>query len=172
MASAAKTIKGQACPTCHAEGKDGILQYQPGKFAHYCQHGHEFTDSEQLRALLAGLPKPEPPPTAPPPPASQVVIDDENKARLQTILGQAFTDASSLYGAVFALTQQLADARDNQAKAAAAQDRVLGGDLVLSIRIPERHVVPMTDVAISGGLTPEQFMNIRMAEFLDNNWVY
>lgn len=170
---AAKTIKGQLCPSCHAEGKGGTLQYQPGRFAHYCENGHEFTDAEQLRAQLAALPKPEPPPPAPvTQPGGPIMIDDENRERLAIVLGQKFNDASSLYGAVFALSQQLADARTNHEKLAAAQDRVLGGDLILSIRIPERHVVPMTDVATSGGLTPEQFMNIRIAEALDQMWVY
>jgi hypothetical protein len=162
-------IKGQRCPLCYKEGKTADLDYQAGRFTHFCPNGHEFNDTAELRALLAELPQPEPPPPSPEQPSGAVVIDEINHARLAALIGN-FKDASGLFGAVYALNQELEAAAAQKAAVVVAGSTIEAGDLIMQVRIPEAYVQQLKDIAQSGGMTPDQFMNVRIAEACANQW--
>lgn len=116
--------------------------------------------------------------TVEPAPAYQdkgIHISPIDFARLSSILGH-FTDSSSLFGAVFALNQQLAEAREmiqrQQAAWQASEMTKIGGDAQVQILIPERHVGPLNDIAMANGMDITRYLNARVEDGLDNFWFY
>ena len=77
---------------------------------------------------------------------------------------------------VFALNEQIKDLQEKLQRAEAriivGTIRPLGGDLPISIQVPERHVQPLKDIAESGGMTVDRFMQARIEDGLDNGWYY
>jgi hypothetical protein len=109
-----------------------------------------------------------------------MIIGPVDVTRLSTILGH-FTDSSSLFGSVFSLNQQLAETKDllqramdakRVSKIPTGKTRKVGGDMVIELLIPERHVQPLIDLAGANGMDLERYMNARTEDALDNQWFY
>ena len=175
------------CPDCWKDGKDTDLIYRPGgRYSHFCSEGHQWDDRKVLADALMEMAKvkravepepvaPPPPPDAipPAPPDNRMRIEDIDLLRLQSILGN-FTDSSSMFGAVFAMNEQMKEMREQvtlaESRASASQIKAIGGDVVISVVIPERHVESITDISKSGQMTMEKYMNDRIEDGLDNAW--
>jgi hypothetical protein len=227
------------CPLCFLnDNVNESLQYQTGKFSHFCNRGHEFADREQLSNLMVEVsakrresgmqfpfkiqpgsllgsktvaqpvqlaekasdvpdhdltvveattqqteihPLESPPPvldlTVPIPVGTKnIVIGPVDFARLTSILGH-FTDSATLFGAVCSLNMQLADERELRTRAETAKTlatgiRKIGGDVLVQVIIPERHVGPIQDLAESNGLDMIRYLNSRIEQGLDDMWFY
>jgi len=180
------------------DGTDVDLQYRLGQSQPLaCEKGHVFTDREELSELTrvmlgrkkASMKKPEPvpAPTVPEPtPGEQpkVVVTGDSTvrfsngpkpreispidcARLAGLLGD-FTDSSSLFGAVFALNQELRDTKELLAMAQGVTEGT--GDVTIQLTIPERHVASIKDVAEANEMDIGRYMNLRVTEGLDAMW--
>jgi hypothetical protein len=177
------------CPTCWDAGVENELIYKVGStIPPSCSNGHRWEDSDFLSAALmkmnqerkARMPAPPPvieplPDPDAPPPDTRIKIEEMDKERLVSILG-TFTDSSSLFGSVFALNEELKVANE---KAKRADDRIsagmvkrIGGDVPVTIMIPERHAQPIADVAASSGLSLDRYIQAQAEEALDNAWWY
>jgi len=104
------------------------------------------------------------------------VIDEINFARISGILGH-FTDASSLFGSIFALQQELQDTKELQQRAEASKKllegpRRLNGDAMIQLIIPERHVESVKGVAEANAMDETRFMNSVVELGLDNGWFF
>jgi nitroreductase len=88
-------------------------------------------------------------------------------ARLAGLLGD-FTDSSSLFGAVFALNQELRDTKELLAMAQGVTEGT--GDVTIQLTIPERHVASIKDVAEANEMDIGRYMNLRVTEGLDAMW--
>lgn len=102
--------------------------------------------------------------------------------RMTQLVGH-FTDSSSLFGAVFALHQALQDTKELLERIQAAQKvrgtgngpgtiRKVGGDAIIQLVIPERHVEPIKDIAEANGMDIERYMNAKVEDGLDSMWYY
>lgn len=111
-----------------------------------------------------------------------MVIPPIDMVRLTSILG-TFKDSSTLFGTVFSLQQQLKDANEllrktQQALAVvskASNDSVApkaGGDAVVQLVVPERHVSHIRDIADANGMDITGYMNAKVESALDNMWFY
>lgn len=105
-----------------------------------------------------------------------MVIDEINFARISGILGH-FTDASSLFGSIFALQQELQDTKELQQRAEASKKllegpRRLNGDAMIQLIIPERHVESVKGVAEANAMDETRFMNSVVELGLDNGWFF
>jgi hypothetical protein len=183
VAVANKPKPRNLCPTCFDAGIENDLTFQGRQ--HSCQAGHQFEDREVLSNLVlemnkkrrAATPKePEPTPAAPlAPPDNRIFIDDIDKERITSIVGE-FTDSSSLFGNIFALNEGIKDVREKLQRAEdrmmISQVRKVGGDHAITLNIPERHVQPVKDIAESGGMSVERYMQAKFEEGLDNLWFY
>jgi hypothetical protein len=187
------------CPICYFDQKEITpLQYTPGRFEHYCEKGHTFPDRDvlvtQLQKVNAAIRADAPKPVAPEPPAEtpaadptfdetapiahgdkSIVIGPVDFVRLTQLLGH-FTDSSSLVGSVFAINQQLLDAKELyerlSARAQVSKTRKLGGEETFEAIIPERHVEPIRAVAEANNMSVDRYMNAWLEEACDNNWCY
>jgi hypothetical protein len=187
MAVANKPKPRELCPECYKGGVENDLIYRPGaKFSHFCTAGHQWEDRDVLAAALLEMgrtrraaappPVPEPPKEeASAPPDTRMRIEEVDRLRLESVLGK-FTDSSSLFGAVFAMNEQMKDMRERveraEARVLSGQIRKIGGDVPITLMIPERHVQPLEDVAKSGQMSLERYMNSRVEDGLDNLWFY
>jgi hypothetical protein len=194
-----KPKSADICPLCYQANLETELQYRPGsKFMYFCERGHEYDDREALSNLMMKIAKvrgstsilatPDPaadlepvPETetpkaerapAPPPPVG-LLVNEIDQARLKSVLGN-FTDSSSLYGAVFALNEELKDLKSrverlNGQKELMATEK-LGGDMPITVLIPEAHVQTLKDTAAGFGMSVEKYMTERVAEGLKNYW--
>ena len=185
------------CPLCYQANLETELQYRPGsKFAYFCERGHEYDDREALSNLMMKIAKirgstamaksePEPPPEPEPDvpveavphvvPENLFVVNEIDQQRLKTVLGN-FTDSSSLFGAVFALNEELKDLKSKVERLDGKKDlfetEKSGGDMPITVLIPEAHVQPLKDTASGFGMTVERYMSGRIAEGLTNLWFY
>lgn len=101
--------------------------------------------------------------------------------RMSQIIGH-FTDSSSLFGAIFAINQELNDTKELLRRAMDAKSvssigggpgvRKIGGDEIIQVIIPERHVQPIRDIAESNGLDVTRYMNAKIEDGLDCQWYY
>jgi len=179
------------CPTCYKEGKEVQLKYQPGaKYSHFCGNGHQWDDRDTLSAALmemsakvraANPQKNEDEEKSNNAAAANVfqnlegkiVIDRIDKERLESILGK-FGDSSSLFGLIFAFNEQIKDLQEKlkraEDKMAVSKVRKIEGDYPLEIQIPERHVQPLKDVAESGGMSLERYIQAQAVDAMDNGW--
>lgn len=96
-------------------------------------------------------------------------------SRLSSIIGH-FSDSSSLFGAVFALNQELLDTKEALRLSREARNFTAagptGGDVLVQVVVPEAHVVPMTDVAESNGMDLASYLSDRVNWALSNMWFY
>jgi hypothetical protein len=185
MAAVANKPKPRTlCPLCYNSGVEVDLNFTG--MIHKCGNGHEFADRDELSALSLEMnkkrrvaaPKVEEPTASvavQPPPDNRVYIDDIDKQRIESILGP-FGDSSTLFGNLFAMNETIKDLREKLQRAedriVISQIRKMGGDHSLSLSIPERHVQPIKDIADSGGMSVERYMQAKFEEGLDNLWYY
>lgn len=106
----------------------------------------------------------------------EIRIDKINFVRLSGILGH-FTDASSLFGAIFALQAELLDSkelleRSEAARKLSAGPRRLGGDSVVQVVIPETHVEGVKQAAESNEMDIERYINSVVELGLNNGWFF
>lgn len=181
----------ELCPSCYKEGIEEDLIYKPGgQFTHFCNKGHQWDDRDVLSAALMEMSaairakkagQPAPPPPAPKAEEAPAIVDDRIKIdqidheRLKSLLGD-FRDSATLFGMVFAMNEQMKDLQEKLSRAEArivvGTIRPIGGDLPINIQIPERHVQPLKDIAESGAMTVDRFMQARIEDGLDNGWYY
>lgn len=115
---------------------------------------------------------------------AEITIDKENRDRITSLVGD-FGDAATLYGTIFSLVQdmktlqeELRTARSAPATTAAVKDingglqQGSGGDLAVTILIPERHVVPLKDIAEANSCELPEYVNAIIGNGLDSNWFY
>jgi hypothetical protein len=202
----AKKMQEPMCPKCYLEaGVDEPLVYRLGSTQPLkCAKDHVYDDREELSLLTRQMidqkkalaPRSDPPPPKiEEPPEAKIDGDITNPLsttgvngmslppidvmRLSQILG-SFSDSSSLFGAVFALSQELKDTQEllQRAKSARAvantgsAPRKIGGDLIVQLVIPERHTGPIQDIAEANGMDITRYMNAKIEEGLDNMWYY
>jgi predicted DNA binding CopG/RHH family protein len=165
------------------------LQYKPGgQFTHFCANGHQWDDREQLSAALMKMSAKlrekrdlnrtvaAPAITKPDEPIDdRIKIDPIDKERMKSMLGADFSDSSSLFGLIFAQNENIKDLREKVERAEArvmvqAMPRTIGGDVPITVNIPERHVEPIKDIAEAGGMSMERYMQAKIEEGLDNLW--
>jgi|GEM_PF-3519020 hypothetical protein len=189
MAVANKPKPRELCPACYKAGIEADLTYKPGgKYSHYCVNGHQWDDREKLQselmemsALLREKKKAEVQqmeiPAAQPEVQvdTRIKIDPIDKERIKSIVGSEFNDSSSLFGLIFAMNETVKDLREKVERAEArvlvqGTVRKIGGDFPITVNIPERHVESIKDVAESGGMSIERYMQARIEEGLDNLW--
>jgi hypothetical protein len=190
MAVANKPKPRELCPACYDLGVEIDLQYKPGgQFTHFCSNGHQWADRDQLSAALMKMSSQirakRTAAIAAAAPASsdapQEIIDDRikidpiDKERMRSLLGADFTDSSSLFGLIFAQNENIKDLREKVERAEArvmvqTMPRKIGGDVPITVNIPERHVEPIKDIAESGGMSIERYMQAKIEEGLDNLW--
>lgn len=96
-------------------------------------------------------------------------------ARIAGIIGH-FTDSSSLFGAIYALQQQLADERELRQRVDDAKKigtiHKIGGDMPVEIVVPERHVEPVKDIAEANQMDITRYVNAMVEHALDNGWFF
>lgn len=193
------------CPRCYLQdGIDEPIIYHLGSTQPMrCNNSHIYEDREELSALTKQMldqkralsPKADPPPPVIEDPEAKIDGDITNPlptvgvkglsvppidvVRLTLILG-SFRDSSSLFGAVFAISQELKDTKELLQRAQSAKTvssvgqgpKVVGGDLIVQLVIPERHVVPINDIAEANGMDVTRYMNAKVEDGLDNMWYY
>jgi hypothetical protein len=200
------------CPKCYLEqGQDIPIVYNLGSTQPLqCKSGHVFEDREELSNLTRQMldqkkalaPKADVPPPIlddplPAPDESNkigqstnplptdgvrgMVIPPIDMVRLTSLLG-TFRDSSTLFGTVYALTQELNDTKELlrrvndkqtvQKAGSQAPPRAVGGDLVVQLVIPERHVNPINDIAEANGMDITRYMNAKVEDGLDSMWFY
>ena len=197
------------CPTCYLnDEKDVPLQYNLGSTKPLqCGSGHVFEDREELSTLTHQMieqKKALAPKAEPQPPVDEILppVDEENKIgnstnpiqvnirsmvisaidmeRITGLIG-TFRDSSTLFGTIYALTQELAETKELLKRAMDAKAvsrpsgppgtvRAIGGDALIQVIIPERWVGPIKDIAEANGMDSTRYMNARIEDGLDNQW--
>jgi hypothetical protein len=188
------------------EGRDEALIYHLGSTQPLkCNNNHVYEDREELSVLTRQM-NDQKRTLAPKADKSAPVIDENppeakidanitnpiatngskgislipiDVQRLAVLLGH-FTDSSSLFGAVFALNQELQDTKDRLKRSQNARvvanvgsgPKAIGGDVVIQVVIPERHVGPINDIADANGMDMTQYMNDKVENGFDNMWFY
>jgi hypothetical protein len=175
------------CPVCFVAGVEVDVVFNG--YVHKCNAGHSFEDREAFSAMVLEMNKKRrsiedaqksaaiatAPAPIPMPVDNRMYVDEIDKQRLESIVGN-FGDSATLFGNIFAMNEDVKDLREKLQRAedrlAISQVRKLGGDHTISIQIPERHVQPIKDIAESGGMTVERYMQAKFEEGLDNLWYY
>lgn len=186
------------CPTCILDAGVKRPLDQNG-FISTCGGGHRFEDREELSALMmaateklrGGKKATVPPPVTLSPeetagqdvtiinksgngsPNGGIGINPVDFSRLTGILGH-FTDGASLFGAVYALNEQLLTTQELLQRAEASRRiteiRKIGGDVSFQAIIPERWVESVQQIAEANGLTVERYMAAMIEDGLDKGW--
>jgi hypothetical protein len=200
--------RSDMCPRCYLEnGVDEPIVYHLGSTQPMkCKNGHVFDDREELSRLTKQMldqkralaPKADPPPPQIEEPEAKIDGDITNPlptsgvkgvnispidvVRLTSLLG-SFRDSSTLFGSVYALTQELNDTKEMLKRAQSARavantgsnqppPKVAGGDVIVQLVIPERHVGPLNDIAEANGMDLTRYMNAKVEDGLDSMWYY
>lgn len=207
MASPQKK-KAELCPNCYLfEQVEEPLIFRPGSdHMHHCNRGHSYEDKETLENLLmqvnrkrAAIEKAKnPDPEEPEKTGKQlpkaltgtgVLIEKDDKIRIEAILGQEFTDSSSLFGALFSLNEELNDVKANlatlQAAKAAAAAKTPGtgpsagtigfqpnGDMTILAVVPEVFASPLKDIAEANGMDAAAYFNDVVENGFKNGWFF
>lgn len=188
------------CPNCYLfDGVEAPLTARVGSNAK-CERGHVFDDMEDLerkqdmaRHKREQIKAAENPGQAPAEVGKSAVVDQntgteitisqDDRLRLSNLLGP-FTDGSSLYGSVFSLMQDLKNSEEmlklsqktqssGAAQVAAANVGLnSGGELPITILVPERHVQPLKDISEANGTNTPDYMQAAIANGLDSGWFY
>jgi len=183
------TTSNVPCPRCRFGGvHDNFLKNREGAFFTYCDAGHEFKDTADMQEEIAranakfGKPapvqtsvpeKPEPTPEEKKEAADReyqgevLVVDQENRDRIQKILGVNITGPSDLFGAIFSMKEELKAAE----KSAAAPEIPGKGPVALRkdqivITLPEWCGESFIDFAQGMGIPLEEFANQQFEEYL------
>ena len=181
------------CPTCRFGGiHDNHLKNREGVFGTFCDAGHMFNDTGDMQDAIkkanAKFGKPErvqtPVPEKPKPTpeekkeegarevtAQVLVIDQENRDRIQKILGVNITGPADLFGAIFSMKEDLKAAQN-----AAPQEAPGGQPLTLKkdqivINLPEWCAESFRDFAQGMGVPIEEFANQQFEEYLRGLYV-
>ena len=181
------------CPRCRFGGiNDNFLKNREGAFFTYCDAGHKFNDTADMQTEIARanakFGKPEPVQTSVPEKpkvtpeekkesgarevtAQVLVIDQENRDRIQKILGQDISGPSELFGAIFSMKEEL-----KAAKNAAPQEVPGQGPLTLRkdqivINLPEWCGESFKEFAVGMGIPLEEFANQQFEEYLRGLYV-
>jgi hypothetical protein len=200
------------CPKCYLEQSlDVPIIYTLGSTKPLkCKNEHVFEDREELSDLTRQMlerkkalaPPPEPVQDLeplPPPDESNAIalstnpidtgghkpltISSIDMKRITDLIG-SFRDSSTLFGTIYALTQELNDNKEllrrmNDAKKVAntgtnapptAGPRAIGGDIAIQLIIPERWVQAISDIAEANGMDITRYMNAKVEDGLDNQW--
>ncbi|TDI15322.1 MAG: hypothetical protein E2P05_07220 [Acidobacteria bacterium] len=188
------TTSAVPCPRCRFGGvNDNFLKNREGAFFTYCDAGHQFNDTTDMQTEVAradakfGKPKvvqtsvpakPDPSPEEKKAAATReftgqvLVVDQENRDRIQKILGVNITGPADLYGAIFSMKEEL-----KAAKSAAPQEAPPGqGPLTLRkdqivINLPEWCAESFKDFAQGMGIPIEEFANQQFEEYLRSLYV-
>ena len=186
------------CPNCFLyEGIDTPLRFTPGSdLMHHCDKGHSYPDSDELhqRANLMNAKKralkdaesedlEEKPKTKPKPaPTDGIKIVEDDRLRIESIVGP-FSDGSSLFGAIFALKDQIEDLKVELANAQTAhktavskipgaKPKVAGGDTEVIATIPADHVAPLQAIAEANNMDWVVYFNSVVDHGLKSGWFY
>jgi hypothetical protein len=189
------TVSNVPCPRCRFGGiNDNFLKNREGAFFTYCDAGHQFNDTadmqNEIKAANAKFGKPDPPvvqtpvlekPKPTPEEKKEagarevtgqvLVIDQENRDRIQKLLGQAIGGPSELFGAIFSMKEDLKAAQN-----AAPQEAPGGQPLTLKkdqivINLPEWCAESFKDFAQGMSIPIEEFANQQFEEYLRGLYV-
>lgn len=193
------------CPDCYlTQGIDTPLISRQGSTIR-CEVGHswpgndQFSDMEILqqrqdmarhkRAQMALKENPELAEPVKTVPATvqaaemDIVVGRENVARITDIIGE-FSDASSLYGGIYSLAQDLKTAKEelNLARKslspAATKElnptmQVLAsGDMPITVLVPERYVQPLKDISEANAAEVPDYMQNIITSGFENGWFF
>jgi hypothetical protein len=113
----------------------------------------------------------------------EVIIDQETRGRITALIGE-FGDASTLFGAIYSLVEDIKTLQEELriAKSAPSSKIVLdandgmqaaaAGDMAVTVLIPERHVIPLQDIAEAQGTNVPEYVNSIFGSGLDASWFY
>ena len=204
--------KENLCPRCYLQsGQDIPLIYNLGSTQPLkCKNDHVFEDREELSTLTRQMldqkralaPKAETPPLTldplPPPDEANkagqstnplptegvqgMIVPPIDMVRLTSLLG-TFRDSSTLFGTIYALTQELKDTKELLKRATDARavssiggpgapPRAIAGDIIIQLVIPERHVAALNDISQANGMDVTRYMNAKVEDGCDNMWFY
>jgi len=181
------------CPTCRFGGMhENYLKNREGVFGTFCDAGHMFNDTGDMQDAIkranAKFGKPAPvqtsvPEKPKPTPAEKkeegarevtaqvLVIDQENRDRIQKLLGANISGPAELFGAIFSMKEDLKAAQN-----AAPQEAPGQGPLTLKkdqivIQLPEWCAESFKDFAQGMGIPIEEFANQQFEEYLRGLYV-
>jgi len=179
------------CPTCRFGGiHDNYLKNREGVFGTFCDAGHMFNDTGDMQDAIkkanAKFGKPQRVQT--PVPAQEevkaapeekkeaqreyaaqvLVVDQENRDRIQKLLGQDVTGPSDLFGAIFSMKEELKTAQGaiKDAQGKAAVDGLTLRDDQIVIQLPEWCADSFKDFAQGMGIPLQEFANQQFEEYL------
>ena len=187
------TVSEVLCPTCRFGGMhENYLKNREGVFGTFCDAGHMFNDTADMQEAIkranakfgkpapvqASVPaKPDPTPEEKKAAATRefkaevLVVDHENRDRIQKILGVNITGPADLYGAIFAMKEELKTAQKSVAQEVPGQGPVaLRKDQVV-ITLPEWCAESFRDFAQGMGIEIEEFANQQFEEYLRGLYV-
>jgi len=178
------------CPTCRFGGiHDNHLKNREGVFGTFCDAGHMFNDTADMQTAIKkadakfGKPAPvqasvpEKPKVTPEEKkeagareitAEVLVVDQENRDRIQKLLGQDITGPSELFGAIFSMKEDLKTAQGaiKDAQGKAALDGFTLRDDQIVIQLPEWCAESFKDFAQGMGIPLQEFANQQFEEYL------
>jgi len=185
------TVSEVLCPTCRFGGiNDNYLKNREGVFGTFCDAGHMFNDTGDMQDAIkradAKFGKPErvqtpvpaqeevkPAPEEEKEPAREyagqvLVVDQENRDRIQKLLGQDVTGPSDLFGAIFSMKEELKIAQGaiKDAQGKSAVDGLALRDDQIVIQLPEWCAESFKDFAQGMGIPLQEFANQQFEEYL------
>jgi len=189
------SVSNVPCPRCRFGGiNDNFLKNREGAFFTYCDAGHQFNDTADMQTEIAkanakfGKPAPvqtsvpEKPKVTPEEKkdagarevSGQVlVVDQENRDRIQKILGQDINGPSDLFGAIFSMKEELKAAQNavpQEAPGPGQAPLTLKKDQIV-IQLPEWCAESFKDFAQGMGIPIEEFANQQFEEYLRGLYV-
>ncbi len=160
----------------------GVLDLTPEQRQALEKHRREAEERGPNNPTQEELDKPVKPFAAPK--GKEIIVYQSDYDRLSNLLGQ-FQDSASLFGAVFALQQDLTQAQETVAnmqleilkKAGAPADpqnpnQVKNGDQAVVVYIPERHVNAMEQIAEANGVDVETYVRGIVETGCDSGWFF
>lgn len=197
------TVSEVPCPRCRFGGvNDNFLKNREGAFFTYCDAGHQFNDTADMQTEIAranakfgkpAKPAPEPAPvvqTSVPEvektpeekveagarefTAEVLVVDQENRDRIQKLLGQNIGGPAELFGAIFSMKEELKAAKNAAPQEVPGQGPLppltLKKDQIV-INLPEWCAESFKDFAQGMGIPIEEFANQQFEEYLRGLYV-
>jgi hypothetical protein len=190
-----QTVSNVPCPRCRFGGiNDNFLKNREGAFYTYCDAGHQFNDTtdmqNEIKAANAKFGKPAAPvvqtsvPEKPKPTpeekkeagarevsAQVLVIDQENRDRIQKLLGQDIGGPAELFGAIFSMKEDLKAAQNAGPQEAPGQGPLTLKKDQIVINLPEWCAESFKDFAQGMGIPIEEFANQQFEEYLRGLYV-
>jgi hypothetical protein len=189
------SVSNVPCPRCRFGGiNDNFLKNREGAFFTYCDAGHQFNDTADMQAEIkasnAKFGKPAAPvvqtsvPEKPKPTpeekkeagarevtAQVLVIDQENRDRIQKLLGQDIGGPAELFGAIFSMKEDLKAAQNSAPEAVPGQGPLTLKKDQIVINLPEWCAESFKDFAQGMGIPIEEFANQQFEEYLRGLYV-